>query len=399
MIDTTDKRNEAADRYRRLTQVGPGTPGGKLMRAYWLPAGTVASMKDKPVRPVRLLGEDLVLFRAPDGSYGLIAKRCPHRGVSLEYGLMDPDGLVCPYHGWKFDNTGRCIDQPGEPAGSTLKDRIRIKAYPVQEMGGLLWTYMGPSPAPLLPRFDVFVQDGRTRDVGISKLPCNWLQTVENNMDPLHVEYLHMSYTNRLRKEQGLKPVSQRHHEKVDYEFFEYGMLKKRLWEGDTEDSPEWTTGHPVVFPTMLAIVVQDDWWHAQIRVPVDDTNTIWYWYNAKPAAEGAAPQTEIPVWDNPWLLPDGTADLEGVNGQDMGLMVSQGAITDHDEENLATSDRGVVMFRRALLEQIDRIEAGKDPIGTLRDPAKNHPWIELPRETSLGFSFVGARFSAIHKY
>ena len=136
----------------RLTRVGPGTPMGKLLRRYWHPVATVARTRRRAGPAVTLLGENLALFRCDSGELGLVAQRCPHRGASLAYGIPEDDGLRCPYHGWKFDGGGQCLEQPAEPADSTFKDRVQIPAYPVQELGGLIWAYLGPEPAPLLPR-------------------------------------------------------------------------------------------------------------------------------------------------------------------------------------------------------------------------------------------------------
>src|SRR6185503_11023656 len=162
--------------------------------------------------PVTLLGEKLVLFRSEDGTLGLLAERCRHRGASLAMGMIEGSGLRCAYHAWKYDKDGRCIDQPAEPADSTLKDRIRATAYPVQELGGLVWAYLGKQPAPLLPRWDFLVRENCERDAGVSRLPCNWLQVAENNMDPYHIEYLHMLYTNYIHKRKGLPLITPRKH-------------------------------------------------------------------------------------------------------------------------------------------------------------------------------------------
>src|SRR5437764_8600125 len=191
----------------RLTRVGPGTPMGNLMRCYWHPVATVPELETEPVLAVQLLGERLALYRTESGELGLVAERCPHRGASLAYGIPEDNGLRCAYHGWKFDARGSCLEQPAEPEDSTFRQRIRIPAYRVQEMGGLIWAYLGPQPVPLLPRFDLFVREDLERDIGISRLPCNWLQVAENTMDPVHIEYLHMLYTNYVHKRKGLPPV------------------------------------------------------------------------------------------------------------------------------------------------------------------------------------------------
>lgn len=374
----------------RLTRVGPGTPGGNLLRRYWWPISTHAELVKEPVRAVRLLGENLALYRSPNGELGLNAERCPHRGASMAYGIPEDDGLRCPYHGWKFDREGTCLEQPAEPADSTFKHRVRIPAYPVQEMGGLIWAYLGPAPVPLLPRFDLYVHPELERDIGITILPCNWLQAMENSLDSHHLEWLHMYYTNYVLSRMG-KPatVTTRHHAKAEYDIFEYGISKRRLWEGDSEENnDEWRVGHPIIFPHTLAVGASDTNPQFQVRVPIDDTHTLHYWYMCKPMAAGAEPQAveDIPVWENPYQHENGRFIVESVNGQDMMVWITQGAISSRETERLGTSDKGVILYRSLIMSEIEKVERGEDPMGVVRDPAKNEPWIQLPREGSLGY-------------
>ena len=162
-----------AQENEQLTRVGAGTPMGELQRRYWHPIAAVEELKDSYTKRVRLLGEDLVLFRDRGGKLGLIAEFCPHRRASLAYGIPEMDGIRCPYHGWKFDATGACTDQPNEPAGSTFKDRVHASGYAVQALGGMVFAYLGPQPAPLLPKWDGFVAEGAIRHVGQAIVPCN----------------------------------------------------------------------------------------------------------------------------------------------------------------------------------------------------------------------------------
>ncbi|MBV9321680.1 MAG: Rieske 2Fe-2S domain-containing protein, partial [Mycobacterium sp.] len=372
----------------RLTRVGPGTPMGELMRRYWHPVATLVELDQEPVQAVKLLGENLALYRSEDGQLGLLAQRCPHRGASLAYGIPEEDGLRCCYHGWKFGPDGCCLEQPAEPEDSTFKDRIRIPAYPVQVMGGLVWAYLGPEPVPLLPRFEIFVNPDMDRDVGISRLPCNWLQVAENTVDPVHIEYLHMRYTNYVHGRKGKPPVPERHHERTAYDVFEYGIMKRRLWVGDSEDSDEWTTGHPQLLPGTAVVVAGEGWLQFQLRVPQDDTHTIIYWYNGRLRPPGVPPREEVSLWENPWQDAAGRFILDTLNGQDMLAMISQGDLSDRRTERLGTSDKGVILYRSLLEEQIERVQRGEDPLGTVRDKAKNEPWIDLPREKAIGFAF-----------
>jgi 5,5'-dehydrodivanillate O-demethylase len=365
----------------RLTQVSMGTPMGELLRRYWHPVATVPELNDEPVLAVTLLGENLALYRTDAGDLGLVSQRCPHRGASLAYGIPEPDGLRCPYHGWKFSRAGACLEQPAEPPDSTFKDRVRIPAYPVQEMGGLIWAYLGPEPAPLLPRYDLFVRDDLEREIGITRLPCNWLQIMENSLDPVHLEYLHSVYMNYVLKRQGKPPASTtKHHERIAFDVFEYGIIKRRLWEGDPEDSDEWQVGHPILFPNILS-VGEGGRAQFQIRVPIDDTHTYHVWYRTKPAGSVPQPASEIPVLDYAYKHEDGRLVVDTVSGQDMMVWVTQGPISDRTTERLGTTDKGIILYRSLLDEQMEKVQRGEDPMAVVRDPARNTPMIEIGRE------------------
>ena len=168
---------------RELTQVGSGTPMGELMRRYWHPVAATAELDERPTKPVRLLGEDLVLYKDTSGTLGLIDRYCPHRRVDLSYGIPEARGLRCMYHGWMMDETGQCIEQPFEetvhPDGR-FKEKVRVAGYPVEELGGLVFAYLGPAPVPLLPRWEQLTWDNAVREICIAELPCNWLQCQEN---------------------------------------------------------------------------------------------------------------------------------------------------------------------------------------------------------------------------
>ena len=207
----------------------------------------------------------------------------------------------------------------------------------------MIWAYLGPEPAPLLPRYDLFVRDDVEREIGITRLPCNWLQIMENSMDPVHLEYLHGIYTNYTLKRQGKPPGAKvRHHQKIRFQVFEFGISKQRLLEGDSEDSDDWQVGHPVLFPNILAVGdrrVPE----FQIRVPMDDTHTYVIWYWTRPRADGSPSQSPhaIHVSENPYRHDNGRLVVETINGQDMMAWVTQGPISDRTTERLGTSDQG----------------------------------------------------------
>ena len=177
-----------------LCRVGPGTPMGDLMRQYWIPAVRSDELPapDCPPVRIRLLGEDLIAFRDTSGNTGLFANACPHRGASLFFGRNEEEGLRCVYHGWKFDVTGACVDMPSEPAESNFKNKVRIKAYPTFERGGIVWAYMGPrEKAPDLPQFEAnMLPDGQYSMYTIFQ-ECNYMQGWEGEMDTVHQAFLH----------------------------------------------------------------------------------------------------------------------------------------------------------------------------------------------------------------
>src|SRR5437868_8748106 len=175
------------DENELLTRVGPGTPAGEMLRRYWWPVGFTAQVKTKgnPTR-VRLLGEDLVLFRDGSGRLGLLGLHCSHRGTSLEFGRVDDRGIRCCYHGWLYDVRGRCLEQPAESEDSRFKDRVQHPAYQAQEIGGFIFAYIGPDPALLLPNYDLFLREDGEREVGAGRDYCNWLRRVANSVDKKH---------------------------------------------------------------------------------------------------------------------------------------------------------------------------------------------------------------------
>jgi 5,5'-dehydrodivanillate O-demethylase oxygenase subunit len=370
-----------------LTRIGPGTPMGALMRRYWHPITGIDQMENRWTKRVRVLGEDLVLFKDRTGKYGLIGEFCPHRRASLAYGIPTEDGIRCPYHGWKFDAAGRCLEQPNEPEGSSFKDKVATAGYPVQEFAGLIWGYLGPLPAPLIPRLDGFVVEPAIRAVGITRVHCNWLQIMENSLDPVHTEWLHGKLYEFVREKDGVKVPLARHHVKIAFDEFEYGVYKRRLMEGQSEDCSDWRDGHPVVFPNILAVGSGGGLWKSysfQIRVPIDDETTDHYWYNAFiPPRRVRVPVhllDNCPAYDAPQRGAGGEYLLEYIYAQDVYAWETQGPIAQRDREALGTTDAGVILFRKMLQRELAKVERGEDPMCVIRDPARNKR-IDLPLE------------------
>ncbi len=285
--------------------------------------------------------------------------------------------------------TARCLEQPAEPAESTFKHRVRIPAYPVQEMGGLIWAYLGPAPAPLLPRWDIFVREDWDREIGLTYQPCNWVQMMENSMDPVHLEFLHTAYMNYVMGREGRPPVSKpRHHLNIAFDVFEYGISKKRFLDGDTGDEDHWKVGHPIVFPNILAIG-DDSCPRFEIRVPLDDESTMHYSYYCIPRAPGEPAREDIPVYEIPYLKEDGKLVNDNVLGQDMLSWMTQGVISDRTTERLGWSDKGVILFRSIMFEQMEKVARGEDPLGIVRDPEKNQMLV-VPREHKAFYTPTG---------
>ena len=373
---------------KRLTQVGPGTPMGDLMRRYWHPIAAVPELDVNPVKSIKVLGESLVLYRNLKGGYGLIGDTCPHRRISMLYGFPADEGLRCSYHGWMFDGTGQCTEMPAEAPDSTFPSRVKISGYPAQELGGLIFAYLGPEPAPLLPRWDLLVMDNVVRDIGITEIPCNWLQCMENSLDPVHTEWLHGHYYNYVlqqkaeRDERGERFVERitPHHEKIGFDVFEHGIIKRRVRTGGSEEDDEWKLGHPVLFPTILRVGFT-----FQIRTPIDDTHTWHVMYGVYPAPPGETDykQGKVPFYDIPMTDENGRHITDFVLGQDMAAWVTQGPTADRSLERLGESDKGIILYRRMLAEQMALVEDGGEPVNVFRDPEKNK-FIHIPVEYDL---------------
>ncbi|PZC45806.1 MAG: 5,5'-dehydrodivanillate O-demethylase [Chloroflexi bacterium] len=375
-----------------LTKVGPGTPTGDLFRRYWHPIAATLELDENPTKEVRILGEDLVLYKDRSGKHGLIGRLCAHRRVNLAYGIPEENGLRCMYHGWMYDETGQCIEQPFEETvrpESRFKDKIKLPGYPVQDYRGLLWTYMGPDPAPLLPRWEPFEWDNTVADIGVAVLNCNWLQCQENSLDPVHLEWLHGywgQHQTMMRREKLGKDISYvqlipRHHQKIGFTIFDHGVVKRRVVEGGSEEDIDWTVGHPALFPNILFVgdAIKAN---LQYRVPIDDENTLhitFFAYRAAPGKEIPA-QDEIPYFKVPLQYEDGPLIADLTNHQDFVAWITQGPVVDRGLERLGESDRGIILWRKLLKEQLQIVADGGDPMNVFRDPERNVS-IELPLE------------------
>jgi nitrite reductase/ring-hydroxylating ferredoxin subunit len=393
MADTKAQSGTAAQSaYQKLLEdlprTGPGTLGGEMLRRYWHPVCLSANLKDI-LLAVRMLGEDLVAFRDGKGRPGLLGIRCPHRLASLEYGQVREDGLMCSYHGWRFDVKGRCIDQPLEPRDSDLKANLRHLCYPVQDWGGVVWTYMGPEKdnPPPLQKIDVLARtDGEVSVVDGDVRNYNYLNWMENFADMGHAVILHGLEVRDIPPE--LKPYNDdtiKNWMPLPLEHVEtdYGM--KTVSVLDTGD-PEikfvntWSMAIPIHwrfsgirsgFPPDFTDERQEG--GGMIRI-IDDTHFELFRYNLlrKGNFRGA------------WVfgLPQGLkgtvekknydkrkySNWEGVPAlEDLVLQESQGAIPERRLEHLASSDRGVIMMRRIWHKAMLDVAQGNDPKGLVR--------------------------------
>ena len=359
-----------------LTQVGPGTKMGTLLRRYWMPIAGVSEFQEKAVKPIKILGEDLVLYKDLSGIFGLVERQCPHRRADLAYGIVEKCGLRCSYHGWLFDQGGSCLEQPYEDianADAKLKEKVTLKSYPVEVKAGMIWAYMGPQPAPLVPNWEPFSWANGFVQIVISEVPCNWLQCQENSIDPVHFEWMHNNWTSRLK---GSDSAYSAPHKKLEFDEFEYGFVYRRL-RGDADESdPLWSVGRVCLWPNAFFLGEHFEW-----RVPIDDLRTlsVTWAFTRVPKESEPYVQQSVPAWRGPIHDPvSGELITSHVMNQDFTAWVGQGEISDRTKENLGASDRGIVMLRRRFFEELDAVEDGDDPKGIIRDPELNR-CVSLP--------------------
>jgi len=350
-----------------LTRVGPGAPMGAMLRRHWMPVAGVAEFDNERIRPVRLMGEDLVLYKDLSGRFGLVQRACAHRRADLAYGFVEACGLRCNYHGWAYDQSGQCVEMPYEDtvaARAKYKDKVRITAYPVREHAGMIWAYMGPDPAPELPNWEPFTWGNGFVQVIISEIPCNWLQCQENSIDPVHFEWMH---TNWSRRQTDLMAELGPRHLQVAFDEFAYGLIYRRQREDLPEDHTMWTVGRVCLLPNCFFLGDHFEW-----RVPIDDENTLsvsWVFTRVPREAE-PFDQDAIPTWRGPIKDPEtGRWITTHVMNQDFIAWIGQGRIADRSKEKLGLSDRGIQMLRRQLLSDVEAVERGEEPKGVIRDP------------------------------
>jgi len=391
---TTREENEL------MTRTGPGTPGGEWMRSYWQP---VALSEDVPLGgrpvPVRILSEDLVLFRDEHGKLGLLQRHCPHRCTDLSFGRIEDGGLRCLYHGWLFDVAGKCLEQPGEPPESKFKDEVKAVSYPVREVAGMVFTYMGKGAAPQLPNYEPFSAPEAHVLAKRSVLHCNYLQALEGGFDPVHLSYLHRPLRRKdTRPVPGSEKSADNYYagdlrptlelEKTGYGIRIYSIRK------DGEDKKYVRTTN-FIMPDIVAIVGQEgrigEGYQMHWHVPIDDTHNMRYdlvFNRVRPldkdkhrersknnfAPNGEFRSLENRYYQDPELMK--TSNFTGMGDSfqvhDAFATESMGPISDRTRENLSTSDRIIVQARRLILDAIDDVRAGKPPLHVIRASEKN---------------------------
>ena len=359
----------------RLTEVGRGTPMGELLRRYWHPVGLSSDAADTP-RPVKILGEELILFRDGQGRAGLVYPRCCHRGTTLYYGKVEERGIRCCYHGWLFDIEGHCLEMPCEPNPTCAQcQRVRQPWYPVEERYGLIFAYLGPPQRkPVLPRYEcletlepgefVEADDSSIGSGGIVIAPCNWLQHFENVVDPYHVPILHGTFSGPQFVEQMAA------FPKVKFEYGRQGVKSTSIRPGPGGKTFRRVT--EAVVPTLRVVpnprvaqygIVESIGW----TLPIDDTHYRIY-VAGRVREKGELAKFKSRYNGKAW------AELTAAEHQrfpgDVEAQVGQGPITFHSEEHLMSSDQGVSMLRILLQKQIDIVAGGGDPLGVAFDEA-----------------------------
>lgn len=394
------------------TRVGKGTPCGTLLRQYWQPVALVDEFENtRPVRPVRLLGENFVLFRDEKGQFGLLDRDCPHRNADLAYGRLEAGGLRCPFHGWLFDVNGRCLETPAEPEGSRLCDRVRQGSYPVEVRSGVIFAYIGGGEPPAFPELDCFVAPDTHTFAFKGLWECNWLQSLEVGMDPAHASFLHRffededpeaSYGKQFRStsiDSDLpitKVLREYDRPQISVAQVPHGLRLTTLRPIDATQTHVRVTN--IVFPQAFVIPMSPEVTITQWHVPVDDHNNYWFTLFTSfsgPLDKKVMREQRLATYPEPDYRPiRNRANNWGYNPQEqsastylgMGFDInvhdqwaceSQGPIQDRTREHLGTSDKAIMAYRRLLSAEIEKVAAGGKPLmhldaaaaGTLRGP------------------------------
>ena len=350
-----------------LTQTGPGTPCGNYLRRYWHPVHIASELGDKP-KLIKILGEELVVFRDKSGQYGLVHKRCPHRRASLEFGSCASKGIRCCYHGWVFDVDGTVLEIPGEPEGSVsaanVQSNVRLGAYPVKEYKGLLFAYMGPmEELPEFPVYDSFDIPGMTMTPYEGTFDCNWIQVLDAIVDPVHTAFLHQSQFS-----DGFGALGEiEFYEKNKMRFF--GTASRRVADNI------WVRVNELILPNFTQAGSAFACDGTQPRyfgrsaftrwvVPVDDEHcTAFAWGNF---GERGDPH-EYNTPEGMQLIEQGelfdrSYEEKQASPGDVEAVEGMGAISDQEKEYLVSGDRGIAMYRAQIKKNIRNMLKGKKP-------------------------------------
>ena len=395
------------DLNRLVTQVGPGTGCGKLMRQYWQPAALTEELAgERPVKALTLMGEDLILYRYGDNEYGLIGRHCPHRGADLCFGRLEDGGLRCAFHGWLFDHTGKCLEQPAEPANSNFYKKIKHTAYPCVERNGIIFTYMGTGNPPALPAFDCFEAPNEFTFAFKGFVDCNWLQLNEVGIDPSHASFLHRFFDDETDKETYgqqfrfsteendiaiTKVLREYDCPEIDIEQTETGIRLYALRRLNDADMHVRVTNQ--IFPNAIIIPISNEMMLTQWHVPIDDTTSWWYAifssFSEKVDKERMR-NDRLELYTLPDYRPRKNRDNdygydpeeqrsktytgmgEDINVHDQWAVESLGKIQDRTQEHLGTADKAIIANRKLLIRAIEAVERDEEPEIALRpdDPA-----------------------------
>lgn len=393
----------SAEQNQRITLTGPGTPAGAMMRRYWQPAALVEELAgDRAAKPVRLLGEDLVVFRDGAGRYGLIARQCCHRGADLAFGRLEDGGIRCPFHGWLFDVSGACLDQPAEPATSNFKTKVRQPAYPCVAKNGIIFAYMGPLTAgeapPDFPDFDCFTAPDSHTFAFKGLWECNWLQAMEVAVDPAHASFLHrffddeaeeygQQFRGKTKSVAVTKVLREYDNPDIRVEKTSFGLRITALRDmGDDQMHIRVTNAF---YPHAAVIPMSADMTLTQWHVPVDDRHCYWYSIFTAydmPVDKAAMRAQRIKTVSLPDYRPlKNRANNYGfdpeeqrrhtytgmgmdINVHDQWAVEGQGPIYDRTQEHLGSTDKAITAYRKLIFNAIDAAEAGA-PVPMMRAP------------------------------